>query len=133
VWVTNGWNQLPMEQRDTAQRIRKRLTDCGARLIEAVRRSALLEQTDETEVKRLLRGMASALLLKVFSYHPSYVVSEEDRVFGLVPAEQEENDATVGQCAKSFEQLAEQLVWMLVGRRSGPGARWFRGRRSWTR
>jgi len=30
-------------------------------------------------------------------------------------------------------KCASSILWMLVGRRSGPGARWFRGRRSWMR
>jgi hypothetical protein len=57
-WETADWRQLTTAQQDVAQKIRKRLADCGARLIDAVRKSALLEQPDEVEVKRMLRGMA---------------------------------------------------------------------------
>lgn len=112
-WHANQWDQLPSEQRGTALRIRTKLADCGVRLIEAVRKSALLEQTDETEVKRLLRGMAAALLLKEFSYHPSYVVSEEDRVFGITPAEQEESPASLAKCAKNWDRIMGQLSEIL--------------------
>lgn len=42
VWFSNSWEQLPTEQKTAALEIRKRLADCGARLIEAVRKSALL-------------------------------------------------------------------------------------------
>lgn len=64
-------------------------------------------------MKRLLRGMASALLLKRFSYTPSYVVSEEDRVFGIAPAEQEESPASVAQCAQHWDRLMGHLSEIL--------------------
>lgn len=108
-WETADWRQLTTAQQDVAQKIRKRLADCGARLIEAVRKSVLLERPDEVEVKRMLRGMAAAIVFKDFSYHPPYVVSEEDRVFGIAPAEQEETFATVAHCKDRFDELAEQL------------------------
>lgn len=103
------WEWLTNAQKNTAQQLRKRLTDWGARLIEAVRKSALLDQTDEAEVKRMLRGMAAALLLKEFKYSAPFVVYEQDGVMGLAPAEQQETSSHVAQCANKFNRLTEQL------------------------
>jgi hypothetical protein len=111
VWTyPDPWTQLTEDERELANQIRRRLADFGPRLIEAVRKSALLEQTDEAETKRLLRSLAASFLLKEFTYRSSYVVSEEDRVFGIVPAEQEETPSRLPECLNRFRLDGRQIL-----------------------
>jgi hypothetical protein len=116
--LKDGWRSedfefethLTEEEEEVAKEIRLRIAGFGPRLIEAVRKSALLEQTDEAETRRLLRALAASLLLREFTYHSSYVVSEEDRVFGIVPAEQDERPSRVSECFDRFKRDAREIL-----------------------
>jgi hypothetical protein len=102
-------DHLTREEEEVAKEIRLSIAEFGPRLIEAVRKSALLEQTDEAETRRLLRALAASLLLREFTYHSSYVVSEEDRVFGIVPAEQAERPSRASECFDHFKRDAREI------------------------
>ena len=106
---TPEWELLSEEQKQTGQRIRKKLTEFGVRLLDAVKYSPLMEQADELDVRKQLRGMSAALLGKHYEYHTSYVVSEEDRVFGIEPAEHKESYTSINSCGERFEKLSEEL------------------------
>src|SRR6266481_6027655 len=69
------WDLLAEKQRQTAQEIRKKLTQFGVRLFDAVRHSPLMEQADEVEFRKSLRGMSACLVGKHYVYHSSSVVS----------------------------------------------------------
>jgi hypothetical protein len=104
---------LTESERETGQRIRKRLTDIGRKLIEAAKYSPLLEQSDESEIRRLLRSLCAALLLKEYTYRSSEVVSDEDRVLGITPAEHEEEPRDVEVCNRVYDRSAERLLEMM--------------------
>jgi hypothetical protein len=106
----HDWDLLPEEQQQTGQRIRKKITEFGVHLVDAVRHSVLMEQADEVEVRKLLRGMAACLVGKNYVYHEASVVSEEDRVFGIEPARHQESYSSLNACGARFEQLATQLL-----------------------
>jgi len=103
------WDALTNEEKLRAQQIKKRLTDIGPRLIAAAQVSPLLEQTDIVEIRRLLRTLCSALVLKEYTYLDSYVVSQEDSVFGIEPASQEDVYGPLHECAEFFGYAAQKL------------------------
>jgi hypothetical protein len=104
------WEYLSEDQWLTGLRLRKRLAQCGVRLIEAVRESPLMEQADEAEVRRLLRVMSASLVGKWYRYHPAYAIAEEDRVYGMEPASHEEEYVTMNACADNFEKAYADLL-----------------------
>jgi hypothetical protein len=93
----------------TAQQLRQRLTSFGVNLLAAVRNSPLLEQTDETALRRILRGMSAALSLKEYEYHEAYVISDEDRFHGVMPASQDERDSDPSSCERRLLNGAENI------------------------
>lgn len=107
---SRDWDRLKPEQRQTGLAIRKKLTDFSLRLLDAVRRSPLLEQVDEVEIRRALRGMSSSLLLNDYEFYEAYAISEEDRVFGIAPARQSEQAASVDDSRRSFKQSAQEVL-----------------------
>lgn len=104
---------LTEDHKTTAQQLRQKLTSFGSKLLTAVRNSPLLEQTDETALRRLLRGMSAALSLKEYQYHEAYIISDEDQFHGVMPASQEERDSYPLSCKKAFlngvENIQEKL------------------------
>lgn len=103
------WDLLSEEQKQTGQQIRKKLTEFGTRLVDALRHSPLMDQADEVDVRNLLRGMSACLLGKHYKYHSPSVVSEEDRVFGIEPAQIKESHSSMNSCGERFEKLSAQL------------------------
>jgi len=100
-------------QKTTAQQMRQKLASFGANLLIAVKNSPLLEQTDETALKRLLRGMSAALSLKEYRYYEAYIISDEDRFHGVMPASQDEidsdPDSSENRFFKGVENIREKL------------------------
>jgi predicted RNA-binding protein with EMAP domain len=86
----------------TARQLRQKLTTFGVDLLTAFRSSPLLEQTDEAEMRRVLRAMSATLSLKKYQYSEAYVVSDEDQFRGLMPASQNERDAYPYEWEKDF-------------------------------
>jgi hypothetical protein len=105
-----AWDDLSDQQKATAKGLRLRLTEFGNRFLQAVRISALMDQADENHVRRSLRRMAAALVLHEYQYSDPYVVSEEDKVFGIVPAEQSESRSEPPACRRIFSDEATRLL-----------------------
>lgn len=103
------WNLLTSAQRDGAHALRSKVAGFGVRLLEAVRISPLMEQADEEEIRTLLRKMSASLALKSYQYTAPQVVSDEDRVLGMVPAEQSEHARAPTDCVESFENCCNRL------------------------
>src|SRR5580692_8093851 len=99
---TPVWNLLDEKQRSGSAVIRSELAAFGVRLINAVKTAPLMEQADEIEARTLLRRMSSSLALKTYSYQAPYAVTEEGRVFGFAPAEQEEHASSPKQSRQTF-------------------------------
>jgi hypothetical protein len=103
------WNLLTNDQRDKAHDLRSKVAAFGVRLLEAVRISPLMEQADEEEIRTLLRKMSASLALKSYEYTAPQVVSDEDRVLGMVPAEQNEHIRAPIHCVQSFDSYCNRL------------------------
>ncbi len=107
-WTT-VWNILDEKQRSDSAAIRGKIATFGVRLLAAVKTAPLMEQADEIETRTLLRRMSSSLTLKSYSYQAPYAVTEEDRVFGMAPAEQEENIFSPKQSRHSFVECCNRI------------------------
>ncbi|SRR5258708_2429002 len=103
------WNLLTDAQRREAHELRSKVAAFGVRLLEAVRISPLMEQADEEEIRTLLRKMSASVALKSYEYTAPQVVSDEDRVLGIVPAEQTEHVRAPIHCVQSFESCCNRL------------------------
>jgi hypothetical protein len=101
------------QDHENARSIRKRVTEIGSRLIQAARSSTLLEPTDEVLLRRNLRKMSSALFLRKFVYHESYVINDEDRFCGIQPAEQAEEFTDVKSSVTIFNASASEIENMM--------------------
>jgi hypothetical protein len=108
-FVTPIWNLLDDKQRADSAAIRSKIAAFGVRLLIAVKTAPLMEQADEIETRTLLRRMSSSLTLKSYSYHAPYAVTEEDRVFGMAPAEQEEHISSPKNSRQSFVECCNRL------------------------
>jgi len=100
---------LTEEDKIAAQKLRQRLTAFGTQLLAAAKSSAVLEQTDEAAIRRLLRQMSAAISLKKYEYHEPYVISDEDQFRGMMPASQEERDSDLGNCEREFLDSAQNI------------------------
>ena len=103
------WDLLSEKQKQTGLEIRKKLTHYGVSLFDAVRHSPLMEQADEAEFRKSLRGMSACLVGKHYVYHSPSIVSDEDKVFGIEPAQYEESYSSMNSCGERFEKLSQQL------------------------
>lgn len=112
-YMLADWNFLTDEQQRTANRLRKRVIDFGGQLMELATHSPLLEAADSSELRIVLRTMSASLLLRHYSYQESYAISEQDKVYGVQPAEHTESKSTVEQCEivfrRSFHRVGELI------------------------
>jgi hypothetical protein len=115
--ASHGYNPrsdaLVAGQKITAQQMRRKLASFGANLLTAVKNSPLLEETDQTALKRVLREMSSALSLKEYHHYEAYIISDEDQFHGVMPASQDERDSDPDSSALRFlngvENIREKL------------------------
>jgi hypothetical protein len=108
-FATPIWNLLDDKQRADSAAIRGKIAAFGVRMLTAVKTAPLMEQADEIETRTLLRKMSSSLTLKSYSYQAPYPVTEEDRVFGMAPAEQQEDISSVKQSRQSFVACCNRI------------------------
>ena len=107
---SGDWDRLKPEQRETARYARTRLTDFGNRLLEVVRKSPLMESADQADIRRSLRSMSASLFLRDYEYREPYVIAEEDRVYGIAPAQQNETSASAVESSRNFKDQARQIL-----------------------
>lgn len=106
----DGMTFATQEEIATAHLLRRRLTEFGTQLLQAIQYSPLLESTEEVVVRRRLRQMLSALFLRKFIFHDSYVISQEDQFYGIQPAEQSEEYIGVASAMFIFNEAAGELI-----------------------
>ena len=99
VRVPRDWELLSGEQKETGQRLRKEITEFGIRVITAVRQSPTMDETDEVEFRKLLRGMAACVVGKQYVHEPQPPLRSAG-----------EWDSTMNQCSERFKLFASQLL-----------------------
>lgn len=104
------WAYATEEERRTAVALQKRLTEFGAKLMEAVRHSPLLDSADADKVRQQIRALASALVLRRYIYRPTEEVEDRGRVYGMRPAQHYEEEADPEQAEGYFNRAAHAIV-----------------------
>ena len=89
---------------------RKQVGALAIEYISAVRLSPLLTEADEMEIRLAFRALAAALKLCTYRYHDAYAISEEDKVYGMVPPEQTESATSPDSAKSTFTTTSEKLI-----------------------
>lgn len=108
-YTAKQWELLPPELQKAASDLRTRILTVGLEFLRVVKISPLLSAADETDIRITVRSMAAFIRLREYSYHEPYAISEEDRVYGLVPAEQSERHDHIANAVPGFKRAIEKL------------------------
>lgn len=125
--VAHGWEnlvnpydlarKLSPELRGLGTDLRLQIGTLGTQYVNAVKQSPLLMEADGSDIRIAFRKMAAAVVLRSYSYHESHVIAEEDRVFGMAPAEQSESQILPTEARSQFldagRELLEKLEFLL--------------------
>ncbi len=116
VLAPNGastWEVLPPELKETSDGIRDRLLKLGIRILDAAKLSPLLGPADLKQIRLHLREMSASLRFKKFEHSDTYAITEEDRVYGMIPEEESEDRTNVDSAKRLFRNASEALFWKL--------------------
>jgi hypothetical protein len=108
------WTYATEEERHRATVLQKRVAEFGAKLMEAVGHSPLLDSIDADKVRRQIRALASALVLRRYVYRPTEEVEDRGKVYGMRPAEHYEEDANPQQAEDNFNRAAHAIIEKIV-------------------
>jgi hypothetical protein len=86
------------------------LRDLTLQLIEAVSHSPLVPKADVDDLKITIRKMTAALRFREYTHYGSYVVHEEDRVFGIQPESSQEINVSPEQAQSLFSEGMRRLL-----------------------
>jgi hypothetical protein len=85
------------------------LRDVGLQVIEAASHSPIVPKADVDDLKITIRKMTAALRFREYTHYGSYVVHEEDRVYGIQPESSQEIDVTPEQSQTLFSEGMSRL------------------------
>jgi hypothetical protein len=85
------------------------LRELGLEIIDAASRSPLVPKADVDDLRITLRKMVSALRFREYTHYSSYVVHEEDRVYGIQPESSQERDVSPEQAQTLFSEGVRRL------------------------
>ena len=105
-----AWEIVPEEIRQMGESLREQVVRIGIELLDAAKSSPLLGRSDANEIRLGLRSMTASLRLRSFQHHDSYAITEEDRVFGIMPEEESENPTTVAAATMQFHRSLGTLA-----------------------
>jgi len=104
------WNFATPEEIKTAELLQKRVSGFGMKMMAAVRISPLFESTDFDIIRQKIRTMTSALVLRAYKYSgPEEIVGEDNRVYGVKPAESKEFPTDPQNAFSHFNQSAVSI------------------------
>jgi len=107
--LASQWDVLPDALKRASDELEKGVIKLGAEVVEAARLSPLLSAADITDIRLSLREMTSALKFREFEHTTAYAITEEDRVFGMMPEEQHERPTHFDTAIKHFERASDDL------------------------
>jgi len=85
------------------------LRDVGLQVIEAASHSPIVPKADVDDLKITIRKMTAALRFREYTHYGSYVVHEEDRVYGIQPESSQEIDVSPEQAQTLFSEGMRRL------------------------
>src|SRR5579871_1761780 len=86
-----------------------KLRDVGLQVIEAASHSPIVPKADVDDLKITIRKMTAALRFREYTHYGSYVVHEEDRVYGIQPESSQEIDVSPEQAQTLFSEGMRRL------------------------
>ena len=81
----------------------------GFEIIDAASHSPLVPKADVDDLRITIRKMVSALRFREYTHYSSYVVHEEDRVYGIQPESSQEIDVSPEQAQTLFSEGMRRL------------------------
>jgi hypothetical protein len=85
------------------------LRDVGLQVIEAASYSPIVPKADVDDLKITIRKMTAALRFREYTHYGSYVVHEEDRVYGIQPESSQEINVSPEQAQTLFSEGMRRL------------------------
>jgi hypothetical protein len=85
------------------------LRDVGLQVIEAASHSPIVPKADVDDLKITIRKMTAALRFREYTHYGSYVVHEEDRVYGIQPESSQEINVSPEQAQTLFSEGMRRL------------------------
>lgn len=86
------------------------LRDVGLQVIEAASHSPIVPKADVDDLKITIRKMTAALRFREYTHYGSYVVHEEDRVYGIQPESSQEINVSPEQAQTLFSEGIRRLL-----------------------
>lgn len=106
--------QLPPKEREEAGRLAERLLTLAGHVADAVRNAPLASEADQRDVMTGTKAMRAALLLREFRSWTTEVLHDEDRVLGVQPAGQSDDDPSAPDTARrNFADWAGKICGIL--------------------
>lgn len=108
------WSQVSGETSAQSQTLIERLLRLSAQIAEAAGRNVLLSTEDVSDLRESTKVMKAALRLRRYRFHSLQVLNDEDRVLGVQPAWQSDNEALAPQIAYATYVDYGARVWQML-------------------
>lgn len=115
------WDQLTQETRGLSQQTQETLLNTITLLLPAIKASPVLDSSDEKDTGQCAKRMRASLRLRNYKSWNIEVLADEDRVLGVNPPGQSDDEASAPtEAKKAFFNCAEQLEGMVQLLRISP-------------
>lgn len=94
------WAELPQDLRDESRKLAKRLVTFSGQVASAIRNAPLVSEADQRDLMTGTKTMRAALLLRKFRSWSADILHDEDRVLGVHPAGQSDDEACAPEDAR---------------------------------
>lgn len=87
------WRQISPELREASHFLQDRLVRHTAQVADAIRNAPLVGSEDLSDLREANKSMRAALRLRRYRFHDIEILNDEDRVLGVRPAHQTDNES----------------------------------------
>ena len=94
--------------------LESRITIWASQFASLAHSSMLLSAADQGDIRICTRKMTAALRFRDYAFYETSLMSWEDRVYGVKPAEQSEQDIAPPQAPGAFASAAAKLEYLLL-------------------
>lgn len=108
------WRHVKDELIAVARGLADRLVSYSAQVAAAMRNAPLVSTEDSADLRESTKAMRAALRLRRYQFHEVEVINDEDRILGVRPARQTENESLPPlEADVIFRDHTSQLLQML--------------------
>lgn len=108
------WAKLPEDVQDQGRKLLADSLALAGKIADASRTAALTTQEDTADIRVATKELRAAVRLRKYEYSPPEVIHDEDRVLGIRPASQSENEAlSPARASRNFKECLYQLSEVL--------------------